>query len=103
MVAEAVSSPTFQAKVDALDEQKRFEIEWAIGEIEDDPGWTENRYVAPPDSPFSGFLIDFSVEGFGIVYRPVDHGAVVELWFLYELPPPPKAARAKRGGPVPMM
>lgn len=104
MVAEAVSAPSFQAAVDALDEQKRFEVEWAIAVIEQDPAWDGvDRYVAPPNSFFSGFIIDLSVEGFGIVYKVVDHGAAVELWFLYELPPPPKAARARQTGPVPMM
>jgi hypothetical protein len=104
VVAEAVSSPSFQAAVDKLDEQRRFEIEWAISAIEDDPTWDGvDRYIAPSTSFFSGFIIDFSVEGFGIVYRVVDKGAAVELWFLYELPPPPKSARRRRGGPVPMM
>jgi hypothetical protein len=52
---------------------------------------------------FSGFLIDLSVEGYGIVYRIVDRGAAVELWYLLELPAPPKEARARRSGPPPMM
>lgn len=105
MVAEAVSSATFRAAYEAVqDEQKQFEITWAIDEIEIDPSWDgPPRYIGPPDSPFSGFIIDFSVEGFGIVYRIADHGAAVELWILYELPPPPKGARARRPGPTPAM
>src|SRR5690242_5733627 len=88
MTAEAVSSPSFQAAVDALDDDTRWEVEWAVAEIEQDPAWGPLRFVAPYDSPFSGFIIDFAVDGYGIVYRTVDHGAAVELWFLYELPPP---------------
>jgi hypothetical protein len=104
MVAEAVSSPTFQRAVNRLGDQKRFEVEWAIGEIEDDPSWhPPYRYLGPADSPYSGFIIDLTVEGFGIVYKIVDQGAAVELWYLYRMPPPPKAARTRRRGPAPVM
>lgn len=48
-------------------------------------------------------MIDFSVEGYGIVYKVADGGAAVELWFLYDMPPPPKDARVGEPGPVPMM
>lgn len=109
MSAEAVSSRTFQESVDALDEGTRIEVEFAIYAIEDDPAWgLPGRYVAPPESPYSGFIIDFSVRGYGIVYRVVDRGAAVELWYLFALPPaprvqhPPKPPR-RPSDPVPMM
>lgn len=105
MAAEAVSSPTFQAAYDLLGDEKQWEVSWAIDEIEQDPDWGVSplRFVAPADSVFSGFIIDFSVEGYGITYKIVDRGAAVELWFLFEVPPPPKEARAHRPGPVPML
>lgn len=103
---EAVSSKAFQAAFDGLPtEQKQFEVTWAIDEIEQDPSWGASpmRFVAPADSTFSGFIVDFSVEGYGIVYKTVDHGAAVELWYLFEIPTPPKRARARRPSPAPMM
>lgn len=104
MVAESVSSHEFRAAYERLPEQLQFEVTWAVEEIEQDPAWVPPyRYLAPFDSPFSGFIIDFSVEGYGIVYRVVDHGAAIELWQLFDLPPPPKAVRAVRPGPLPMM
>jgi hypothetical protein len=96
MVAEAVSGPSFQAAVEALTDDDRFAVEWAISEIEDDPAWHgPYRYLGSAGSPYSGFIIDLSVEGYGIVYRIVDKGAAVELWMLYRLPPPPKSARVR--------
>lgn len=89
----------------ALDEGKEFEVTWAIDEIEQDPSWGGGpaRFLGPADSVYSGFIVDFSVEGNGIVYKVVDHGAAAELWYLYPVPPPPKSARARRPGPVPLM
>jgi hypothetical protein len=104
VVAESVSSREFRAAYGRVkDEQKQFEITWAIEEIEQDPRWGRHRFVGPSDSPYSGFIIDLSVEGYGIVYRIADKGAAVELWQLFEFPAPPKEARAVRPGPVPMM
>lgn len=105
MAAEAVSSESFQAAVDALDPGKQIEVEFAIYAIEDHPDWGDDRYVAPADSPYSGYMIDFSVTGYGIVYRIVDKGAAVELWLLYPLPglPSGRAPRPRRTGPPPLM
>jgi hypothetical protein len=105
VVAEAVRSTEFATAYERLPEQKKFEVTWAVDIIEQDPAWgaVDGRYLAPADSPFSGFIIDFTVEGYGIVYRIEDHGAVVELWYLFEIPTPPRAARARRPGPVPLM
>jgi hypothetical protein len=109
VVAEAVSSRTFQEAVDALDEGTRLEIEFAVYAIEEEPAWRPpHRYLAPPDSPYSGSIIDFSVEGYGIVYRVVDRGAAVELWYLFALPPAPAVERPSKPprsprDPVPMM
>ena len=105
MVAEVVSSRVFQDAYSALDDEKQWEVSFALDIIEQDPDWgaVPGRYLAPADSPFSGFIIDFTVEGYGIVYKIVDRGAVVEAWYLFEVPVPPKEARARRPGPVPMM
>lgn len=105
MPAEAVSSSVFQRAFDALDDEKRWEVSFAIDVIEQDPAWgaTDQRYLAPATSPFSGFIIDLSVDGYGITYKIVDRGAAVELWFLFELPRPPKEARVRAPGPVPLM
>lgn len=87
MPAETWTSQSFQDAVDALDEGKRIEIEFAIYELEEDPRWKEPfRHPAPGDSPYSGFMIDLSVDDYGIVYKIVDQGAVVELWYLFEIP-----------------
>jgi hypothetical protein len=105
LAAEAVASRDFQAAVDALDEGKRTEVEWAIYAIEDDPAWgaAPDRFIAPADPPFSGFIIDFSVEGYGIVYRIVDHGAAVELWYRFPMPGPPRRDRGRPSASPPMM
>ena len=105
MPCEAVRSTEFQEAYDRLGPKKQWEITWAVDEIEQDPRWLPGmaRFVGPADSAFSGFIIDLSVEGYGIVYKVVDKGAVAELWYLHPVPPPPKEARARRGGPLPMM
>jgi mRNA-degrading endonuclease RelE of RelBE toxin-antitoxin system len=86
MAAEAVYSREFKEAFDRLDEEKRLEVDFALYAIEDDPGWKPRRYVAPADSRYSGFVTDLSVDGYAIVYRVVDRGATVEIWYLYELP-----------------
>ena len=87
MSAECSSSATFQAAFDALDEGHQLEVDFAIYALEDDPAWDGVlRCLAPADSPYHGFLIDFSVDEYGIVYRIVDRGACVELWYLLEIP-----------------
>ena len=99
MPAEAISGHSFADAVDALDPGKRIEVEFAIYAIEDDPSWRPpDRHIAPADSPYHGFMADMSVDGYVIIYKSVDHGAAVELWYLYELPD----SRGTRGprGPV---
>jgi len=105
VAAEVVSSLEFRAEYDKLPPDKQWEVAWALEEIEDDPSWNarQARAIAPADSPFSGFLMDLSVEGYLIVYRVVDGGAAVELWMLYHVPPPPKSARARPVSSPPMM
>ena len=105
MTAEVVSSLEFRTAFDKLPPDKQWEVAWALEEIEDDPSWNarQARAIAPADSPFSGFLMDLSVEGLLIVYRVVDSGAAVELWMLYHVPPPPRNARARPTGSPPMM
>jgi hypothetical protein len=102
---EAVRSTVFQEAYDRLTPEKQWEVTWAVDEIEQDPGWKagQARFLGPADSVYSGFIVDFSVEGYGIVYKVVDHGAAAELWYLYSVPPPPKAARVRRTGPIPLM
>ena len=105
MAAEVVCSVEFRAAFERLPPDKQWEVAWALEEIEQDPSWNagQARAIAPADSPFSGFLMDLSVEGYLIVYRVVDGGATVEVWTLHNVPPPPKSARARRVGPPPMM
>lgn len=103
MTAEAVSSATFRDAYLAIDDElAQFAITWAIDLVEQDPAWGPDRYVAPYDSVFSGFIIDMSVEGYGIVYRIADRGAAVELWYLFEFPSPPREVRLRAPAP-PMM
>jgi hypothetical protein len=104
MPAEAVSSLEFRRAFEACSESDRWKIAWAVEEIEQDPSWRAgSRLIAPADSPFAGFLLDLSVEGYLIVYRVVDSGAVVELWYLHDVPRPRKGERSRMPGPVPMM
>jgi hypothetical protein len=98
VAAEAVSSQEFSRALAALDEGKQIEVDFAVWAIEDDPGWRENRYLAPAGSPYSGFIADITVDGYVIVYRVVDGGATVELWQLYEVPGS-RASRPPRGAP----
>ena len=49
-------------------------------------------------SPWSGFMVDLNVDGYAIVYKVADHGAAVELTYLYEMPGS-KADRPQRRGP----
>ena len=69
-----------------MDPGKQIEIDFAVYEIEANPGWGPNRFVAPSTSQFSGLIADLSVDGWAIIYKSVDHGATVELWYLVELP-----------------
>jgi hypothetical protein len=100
MAGEAVSSRPFREALAALDDGRQIEVDFAIYAIEDDP-FAENefRHPAPADSPYSGFTIDFTVDGYGILYRVVDQGAAIELWYLYPLPEPPAERRGRPRSP----
>jgi hypothetical protein len=76
LVAESVSSREFRAAYERVtDEQKQFEITLAIEEIEQEPAWRPGRWLGPHDSPYSGFIVDPSVDGYLIVHRIADKGA----------------------------
>jgi hypothetical protein len=49
--------------------------------IEEDHTWGGKpaRFIAPADSPHSGHIVDLTVGGYAIVYRPVDGGAHIEI------------------------
>ncbi len=104
MAAEAVQLPLFTAALARLDEGKQLEIDFAIYAIEDDPEWgAPDRFLAPADSPYHGYIVDLSVSGFAIVYKVVDQGAAVELWYLHEMPENPGAQPGPRPDRPPMM
>jgi hypothetical protein len=86
VAAEAVSSREFKEGFDRLEEGKQIEVDFALYAIEEDPRWKPGRYVAPADSPYNGFVTDLTVDGYAIVYRVVDQGATIEIWYLHDLP-----------------
>lgn len=80
VAAEAVLSERARATL-ATSGTFRTRLETAIAEIERDPSWGAGppRYLAPATSPNSGYIVDLSVQTWGIVYRVVDKGATVEI------------------------
>lgn len=100
MAAEAVSSREFSEAFAALDSGKQIAVEWALYAIEDDPSPTRpNRHQRP-----DGFIADGSVDDYAVIYRIVDQGAAIEVWYLVYVPGH-RAIRQKRdpNSPPPVM
>lgn len=59
----------------------RAALEAVIEDIEADPAWgaTPTRFLAPADSPHTGYIVDLSARGYAVIYRIVDRGAAVEV------------------------
>ena len=105
MVAEAVASLDVRLAMKNLPDQRTLEaIENAIYAIENDPGWnTPNRYLSGANDMEPGSIADLSVSGWAIIYKVVDHGAAVEIWYLYEINPRPRRRRRATPGMPPAM
>lgn len=81
VAAEAVLSFAARDTLDGLDRVTRERVEQAIAAIEDDPSWggAPARFLNPGTPANSGYIIDLSVQGWGIVYRVVDKGSAIEI------------------------
>jgi hypothetical protein len=86
VAAEAILSPEARAVYETLDERTRRRIDAAILAIERDPDWGAGpRALAPASSRHTGHIVDLSVPTWAIVYRVIDHGAVVWIKLIYRV------------------
>jgi hypothetical protein len=81
VAAELILSESARGALEKAPDDVRDLLEDALDEIETDHDWGARpaRYVAPAKSRHVGHIVDLSVPGWAIVYRPVDKGAHVEV------------------------
>jgi hypothetical protein len=69
---EAVSSGTFRAAYERVsDEQKQFEITWAVDEIEQDPSWRSGRLPTVPTGVASSTKIESDQPAFSCFIQSI--------------------------------